>query len=72
MREEGVVERVDLLKGRLRAEAHADDARGGLFVEPEGADDMAGLALVAGGAGGDADALRAEIGDDVRAGPRRG
>ena len=60
-------ERVDVRFGRFGREAHAQHARGGPFVELHRGVDMAELAAVAGRAGGDADALRAELGDDVRA-----
>lgn len=59
--------RVDLLARRLGREAHAQHARGGPFVELHRGVDVAELAAVAGRAGGDADALRAELGDNVRA-----
>ena len=59
--------RVDLLARRLGREAHAQNARGRLFVELHRGVDVAELAAVAGRAGGDADALRAELGDNVRA-----
>ena len=60
---------VDLLFGALGAKADADDAAGGLLGQLQGCHHVAGLTLVAGGAGGDADALAAEVGDDVGAGP---
>ena len=64
---EGLDAGVDLLPGGLRTEAQAHHAAGGLFGQMQRGHHLAGLALVAGGAGGDADALRAELGDDVRA-----
>ena len=66
---EGGCAAVDVRSGGLRAEAQADDAAGDLLRQLQGGDDMAGLALVAGGAGGDADALLPQVVDDVLAGP---
>ena len=59
-------ERVDVFCRRLGAEADAQHARGSLFVEPHRAVDVAELPAVARRACRDADALRAELRDDVR------
>ena len=61
----------DVSLGGLRAEAQADDAPGNALGQVQGGHYMAGLALMAGGAGGDADALAAQVVDDVLAGPPR-
>ena len=60
-------ERVDLLARRFGREAHAQHARGGFFVELHRSIDMAELSAVAGAARRDADALPAEVSDDIRA-----
>lgn len=57
---------VDLFFRRLGAEADTQHARGGLFVKAHRAVDVAQLPAVAGGACRDADALRAELRNDIR------
>ena len=46
-------------------EGNADDTGGGALVKTQRRHHVAGLALVAGGARGDTDALGAQIGDDI-------
>lgn len=53
----------------LRTEAQADYPAGDLLRQLQSCDHVTGLALVAGGAGGDADALAAQVIDNILAGP---
>ena len=64
---EGLDAGVDLRLGSAGSEAEADDPGGHPLGQLQGGDDMAGLALVAGGPGGDADALGSQVVDDVLA-----
>ena len=65
MRLERYGERVDVLFRRFGAETDAQNTRGGLFVKTHRAVDMAQLSAVTGRAGGNADALRAKLCDDI-------
>ena len=60
---------VDFLKGGLRAEAQPDDAGGHPLWQLQRRYHLTGLALMAGGAGGNADSLTAKVRDDILAGP---
>ena len=60
---------IDLLFGGFGAEAEANHTAGNLFGKLQRCNDMAGLTLMAGGTGGNADALSGKIVDNVLAGP---
>ena len=68
---EGLGTGVDVRLGGAWSKAEADHPGGHPLGELQGGNDMAGLALVAGGPGGDADALGSQVVDDVLAGPAR-
>ena len=58
-----MIQPVDIRPGGLRAEADPDDPGGGFLVQVQGRHHMAGLAPVAGGPGGDANAPAAQVAD---------
>ena len=67
----GGAQGVDVLLGGVLAEADAEGAGGFLFGKAQGGDDVAGLSPVAGAAGGDADALGAQVLHQILAGIAR-
>ena len=69
--QEGVRQGVDVLPGGLGAKADADGPGGGLFIQAHGGENVACLSPVAGGPGGNADALLPKVADDVLAGVAR-
>ena len=62
---------VDVRKSSLRAEAQPDDTGGHPLGQMQRRHHLAGLAMMTGGAGGDADALTAQIVHHVLTGPAR-
>lgn len=61
MAPEGLDTGIDVLPGGLRAEAQAHHTAGSLFGQVQRGHHLTGLALVAGGAGRDTDALAAKV-----------
>lgn len=66
---EGLRAGVDVRKSGLRAEAQPDDTGGHPLGQMQRRHHLAGLALVTGGPGGNADALTAKIVYHILAGP---
>ena len=68
---EGLRTGVDLGEGGLGAEAPPDDTGSHPLRQAQSRHDLTGLSVMTGGAGGDADALTAQIVHHVLTGPAR-